>query len=421
MDVFRSVSERGFAMKTDKVILITKDALNRSYLHTYGNSGCNTPNIDELAEKGTVFMKHYTGAPSTIMSNMCMFTGLYPHESELKYYEFSKMHFQGKTLFDKLEDRGYSCHIIWDDAWLTQFKAADRYYCYGKKTKFHYLKDLRQGVGAHYLHKESLENDENKTNYVYRSIVEEIEKICALDNKKLFVWLHIPHVINGRVGYGTDIDAFDQIVGLMRKYFPDDGIYISADHGNMNGIKGKVCYGHDVYEPNVLIPLITPRLGGKCTVQRITVNVDLDKILIDDSIPERGFVYSDTAFYGQPNRKLAILDDNYKYIYNKFSNTEELYDLRSDTHEDCNMISDLIYDSDRCAVTPLCELYPYQHWKELPKVRLKFREEKNKIWRNASVLEEFIARVKYIVIKKWIAPYKKKREKKALEKAQNGA
>ena len=87
-------------MQHSKIIFITHDALHRNYLPTYGNSYWKTPNIDALAKKGTIFQKYYTGAPSTIMSNMCMFTGLEAYQSELSDYGYTHKRYQGTTLFD---------------------------------------------------------------------------------------------------------------------------------------------------------------------------------------------------------------------------------------------------------------------------------------------------------------------------------
>lgn len=386
-------------MKNDNIIFITKDAFCKDYLPCYGNKYWSgyTPNIDELVKKGSVFKRHYTGAPSTVMSNMCMFTGLYPHESELSHYSLSGIHYKGDTLWTKAEDDRYECHIIWDEAWHSVFKMEQRYYCYGENTTIHNLKDIRQGVGAHYLHGDSLKRNDNKTEYVYLKIENEISKIMKDAKKSVFLWMHIPHVINGRTGYGTDIDAFDYIVGIARRHFSDDNIFIAADHGNMNGKKGKVGYGHDVYETAINIPLITPRLCEQKTIETITSNVDITTIIFDRKIPQREFVYSDSTFYAQPNRKLAIITDNYKYIYNKHSKKEELYDLRTDPIENCNLISDKIYDVDRHVTTPLKELYFYPFWDELEAVRSYFREKKNKIWKTGTFKEEFIPSLKFQV------------------------
>lgn len=383
----------------EDIIFITKDAFCKDYLPCYGNQYWkgHTPNIDELVKKGSIFKKYYTGAPSTVMSNMCMFTGLYPHESELSQYVLSGIHYQGETLWTKAEKKGYECHIIWDEAWHSVFKMEQRYYCYGENTKIHNLKDIRQGVGAHYLHGDSLKRDDKKTEYVYRTIKNEIQKIKSKAQKPIFLWMHIPHVINGRTGYGTDIDAFDYIVGIARKEFQDDNIFIAADHGNMNGVKGKISYGHDVYETAVNIPLITPRINDQEVIDKLTSNIDISTIILERKIPNRNVVYSDSTFYAQPNRKLAIITKNYKYIYNKHSKKEELYDLRTDSAENCNLISDTIYDVDRHVQTPLRELYFYPYWDELEAVRSYFRTEKKKIWKKGTFKEEFIPTLKYQV------------------------
>ena len=54
----------------NRILLLTKDALCKSYLPIYGNTYWKgkTPNLDELALKGTVFNKFYTSAPSTVMA-----------------------------------------------------------------------------------------------------------------------------------------------------------------------------------------------------------------------------------------------------------------------------------------------------------------------------------------------------------------
>ena len=47
--------------------------------------------------------------------------------------------------------------------------------------------------------------------------------------------------------------------------------FIAADHGNMNGMKGKISYGHDVYETAVNIPLIAPRIDEKRIIDNFSI------------------------------------------------------------------------------------------------------------------------------------------------------
>ena len=384
-------------MLSSNIILITKDALNITYLPTYGNQYWKTPNIDELVSNGTLFTKYYTAAPSTCMSNMCMFTGLFSYQSELSDYIISNIKYKGDTLFDKLNKLGFATDIIWDEAWETEFKMVEKYYCYGRNTKIHYLKEFRQGVGAHHQHSGFLVRDDAKTEKVYKMITKTITDILSnSDESKHFIWLHVPHVINGRTGYGQDIDAFDNLVGIARQFFNDDNIFISADHGNMNGVKGKLSYGHDVYEPSARIPLITPRINDISICDRLCCNVDLDKILINRIIPEREIVYCDSAFYAQPNRKIACITPNYKYIFNKKSDTEELYDLRTDPGEECNLIKDFVYDPDRGTTSPLRELYFYTEWDQIEFIRESLRSECKKVWKNGTFHEEMKPKIRLL-------------------------
>lgn len=93
------------------ILFLTKDAVHCSYLPIYGNTYWKTLNIDELAEKGSVYMRHYTGAPSTIMSNICMFTGLDAYESELSDYVFTHKRYSDKTIFDKAKELGGAINV----------------------------------------------------------------------------------------------------------------------------------------------------------------------------------------------------------------------------------------------------------------------------------------------------------------------
>ena len=45
--------------------LLSKDCMSCESLPIYGNKYWKTPNIDELANKGTVFRRHYAAGGST--------------------------------------------------------------------------------------------------------------------------------------------------------------------------------------------------------------------------------------------------------------------------------------------------------------------------------------------------------------------
>lgn len=375
------------------ILILTKDAMCKSYLPVYGNkywSG-KTPNIDELASKGTVFDYHITAAPSTVMAFRAMVTGKFAHEQPYSNYTPKEIPGSSSDLFEVALQKGYKGHIIWDKAWDNMVLRYGN--CYGEKTLIHSIPEIRQGVGCHYNHTDPLKNNDELSQETLQRIVKEVEIITESDPKVL-LWIHLPHVINGRTAYGSDIDLFDTLIGMLRKYFEDDNIFISADHGNMNANRGKYCYGFDVNTPSVEIPLITPRIGNAERVHHLTSNVDIKSIVFDRIIPERECVYSDCAYYAQPHRKLVIYKNNFAYIFNKATGKEELYDIENDRYEQCDLTLSDYHDPDRKLTSSVREYYFSPYWDSVNVILEDFRKEKEKVWRNAPRSVEF--REKYI-------------------------
>lgn len=377
----------------DKIIIVSKDAMCTGYLPLYGNKQWNTPNIDAIAEQGTVFLNHYTAAPSTVMSFYSMITGKFAHESGFDVYEKSYSVYKGETLFSKLRELGYDCHIIWAQNMMPLKEYLDYF---RDDVTIHPIDVFRQGVGAHYLHSGFLVPDKQKEKEAYEFMTQAIAQIIDQPGK-IFLWIHFPHVIKGQVSYGSDIELFDRYVGFIRTIVSDDSIVITADHGNMNGHKGKLCYGFDVYQPNIKVPLITPRIQQKKEVLTATSSVDLFQMIVERIIPERRYVYSDCAYRAQPNRKIAIIKDNYKYIYNKKTKTEELYDLSFDPLENFSIMKDYTFDTDRKINSPSRELYYYPKWDDLDCIREELHNEKERIWENGSLKTRAICKVKDIL------------------------
>lgn len=369
------------------IVLLSKDAMLPDYLPTYGNKYWKTPNIDELAEKGTVFNQHYTTAPSTAMAFTSMFTGLYPYQLDRKDYTEVEEYNQGTTLFDEMYERGYECHLLWSSNYI---KMADKYSkCYGKHTIRHEDKKLNQSVGVHMPKDEKRNNlvpDEKTSQEIMDYLYSVIDSIDT--SHPIFLWIHLPHVLLGRCGYGQDIDLFDEFVGKLRKTFGDEGIYITADHGNMNGYKGKTTYGFDVNQPAIKIPLIAPRLEGMKTVDFPTSNAQLMDIILNQSVPKSEFIISDTQYYAQPYRKTAIIRGKYKYIYNKFDKTEELYDIEFDPNENINLLKKLLYDTDRNRYVNAEQVIFYPWMDEAMENYRKIKEYFDSFWKTADPVTE---------------------------------
>lgn len=403
-------------MNKESILFLTKDALCRDYLPVYGNKYWKgkTPNLDELAAKGTIYNNFFTAAPSSSMSYLSMFTRMYPYQQDIKSYIPLTKPFKGKTLFDEAFEMGYQCHVIWDATWKQM--AMPYTQCYGEHTEIHYLAEIKQPVGSHYLHKGKLVRDNQKETIAFNKVEDEIKKI-AQTGEKVFLWCHLPHVLNGRVSYCDDIDLYDKYIGMFRNYFEDSNIFISADHGNMNGLKGKIGYGFDVYDKSIRIPFISPRIDGLFFCDKQISNVNVFELIFYRKIVNKDIVFSDSAYYAQPNRKLAIISGKYRYIYNKKTRKEELYDVEWDPNQDFNLMEDNVYDVDRCVSTPSCEYYFYPSWDELPATREKLRGIKDSIWREPDRKQRFVAKLKtFKIARTLIRPFYKVYKKRLISK-----
>lgn len=386
-------------MNRDSLLFLTKDALCKDYLPIYGNKYWKgkTPNLDELAAKGTIYNHFFTAAPSSSMSYLSMFTRKYPYQQEMLSYTPLSSDFSGETVFDIANNQGYECHIIWDATWRQMAWQYTR--CYGKNTKIHYLHNLKQPVGSHYIHEGKLQRSKEKELLAFEMVKTKLREIAKSD-KKIFLWCHLPHVLNGRISYCDDIDLFDSYIGMFRSFFYDDNIFISADHGNMNGAKGKIGYGFDVYENNISIPFISPRIDDVDICDQQISNVRIYELLFERKIVSDKIIYSDSAYYGQPHRKLVVIYGKWRYIFNKLDGSEELYDIEWDPNQNFNLINDNIYDVDRKATTPSCEYYFYPYWNILPEIREFLRQSKNAIWRNPQGKESLVVKIRNITILK---------------------
>ena len=391
------------------ILFITKDALAKEYLPIYGNSYWKnkTPNIDELSKKGTVFTRFYTAAPSTVMSFRTMMMSKFPHEQPFSDYSPKEVMENEEDFFSYAKRMGFESHIIWDSSWNHMVLRYGN--CYGKETKIHSLNNIKQGVGCHYNHKDALIIDDKKSAKALSIIIDEIKAILS-PNKKCFVWIHLPHVINGRICYGGDIDLFDELIGLLRHYFDDDNIFISADHGNMNGHEGKFCYGFDLNTSSIEIPLLTPRISGLSVCSDYVSNVDIKKIIFDRTIAKREFIFSDTAYYAQPKRKIAIINNSgLVYIYDKFKKTEYLFDRENDRFEDVNLLVNTYKDKDRGLKSNIKEYYYSPYWNKIDEIYSNFKKQMTSVWKKAPLIIEIRNKLIYCA-KKIVIKFRKKKK-----------
>lgn len=371
----------------DTIFLFSKDAMSIEYLPLYGNTYWKTPNIDALAENGTVFYNHHTSAASTSMVFSSMLSGKYCHEFENRKRYVHVMPNEKESIFSILQKEGYDCHILWSIDYMTGAWPYVREFGDETKTKIHIV-EMHQPAGIHRRPGEELKRSDEMAEQTIANI--ENELLSIEKQKKQFIWLHLPHVLKGRISYGDDIDLVDRILGFVRNRYGDENIYFTADHGNMNFHKNIMAYGFHVYELTCRVPLITPRIDEFRQYEGLTSHVDLITLLLEERITKRDYIFVDSQYYTQPDRKLAIIEERYKYIYNKRNKVEELYDLVWDSEERYNLLEVDRYDEDKKQLRNARELYFYPYREEAQNAYERLKSIKDSMWQVGTWKEETI-------------------------------
>ncbi len=93
------------------VLLISIDSLRADHMGVYGYSRDTTPNIDKLAQKGTVFENYIASSYLTPTSEMSVQTGLYPTSNGITNFD-SKLAQNVTTLAERMQRIGYVTSAI---------------------------------------------------------------------------------------------------------------------------------------------------------------------------------------------------------------------------------------------------------------------------------------------------------------------
>lgn len=125
--------------KAPNVLLIVMDTVRAQELSLYGYSRPTTPNLERLAKTGVVFDRAISTAPWTLPSHASMFTGRFPHELSVGWW--NPLDNKYPTLAEVLSSQGY----------LTAGFVGNLWYCnseLGLNRGFLHYEDYVFSVGA---------------------------------------------------------------------------------------------------------------------------------------------------------------------------------------------------------------------------------------------------------------------------------
>jgi arylsulfatase A-like enzyme/Tfp pilus assembly protein PilF len=364
---------RDVTLPNANVLLITLDTTRADRLGAYGYAPAETTRLDALAAQGVLFEQAITPTAFTLPSHSSIMTGLYPPFHGMRLNGGSALADVQTTLAEILTASGYRCGavigaFVLDQRWgLSQgFESFDDNIAMEPEQKLDLAGVQRRADRVVDLGLEWLEQD---------------------SDQPFFAWLHFydPHIpydppepFGSRFGgrglsglYDGEIAFTDLHVGRVLDWLDERGlaedtvVVVVGDHGESLGEHGETEHGYFVYDATVKVPLIIRVPGADLEGVRVPAQVRtidvlptiLDLVGVDAPQPLHGeslvplmlepdgngpdFAYSESMSvhlqYGW-SALYSVRTTEHKFIE---APRAELYDLRVDSAETRNLLSDL--------------------------------------------------------------------------------
>jgi arylsulfatase A-like enzyme len=374
------------------IVLITIDTLRADHLSCYGYERKTTPNIDEIAEKGTVFTKAIAPSSWTAPSMVSLFTSVYPvnHGITLGFLKEGKiqnqMVFSDKlvTLAQALKARGYATFAVASNLHLSEelgfARGFDHFRCLDFRTApsvnstvYSWLNQIKNSpkffLWVHYFdpHYPYFAKGPWAYQYIPPDERRHIDALTAEPMKHSELRAMVaekPELLPTVIGlYDSEISYVDFHLGfLLDKLNLDTNtvIAITSDHGEEFMEHAHMGHSSNLYQEQIHVPLIikTPESSRKEIFEEHVNLVDFMPTLLyilGGEIPEQSLGRSIVArksvvsgveqpyIFSELNRMTrikAIFTPEWKYIYDYKSDSEQLYHLEADRFERANRLAD---------------------------------------------------------------------------------
>jgi arylsulfatase A-like enzyme len=337
------------------LLIVTIDTLRADRVGAYGDAAAQTPAIDALARRGTLFANAFAPTPVTLPSHASLMTGRYPAGHGARHNGM-RLDLAVPTLAERLSQAGFATA-----AFVAAFPLDRRF---GLIKGFQTYGD-RMPRGA---------DGRPANERAGRQVVDEaLAWLARRGDERVFLWVHLfePHAPYGDPRRGGSVDAryrediaeADRQVARLLDGLGERAastlVVLAADHGEAFGEHGEISHSVFVYDTTLRVPLVVagPNVGSGA---RITTPVGLVDIAptvtqqlgvgrfdadgadltpaLGHHEPEPRPLYAETFaplldFGWSPLR--AVRDGEWKYID---APKPELYRIASDPGEATNMI-----------------------------------------------------------------------------------
>jgi arylsulfatase A-like enzyme len=375
------------------VVFITIDTLNAHHLGAYGAENSPSPNIDKLASDGVLFEKAYSSAPWTKPAFASMFTSLFPSVHGVT--AFDRVLSEDKfTLGEFFKSKGFStAGIISHILIQPQFGYAqgfDSYELIPFKGSVHaVISSLKvTDMAAKWLDTNATNSDkpfflflhyfDPHNNYFHHKKFDRtswykgpIKSGMGLKEMRALIPKMTPDDVRALRGlYDEEISMTDYSIGLLLEQLKTMGIddetliVITADHGEELTDRGFIGHTRSLYDELVRVPFVffAPGLTPKRIKEPVStidllptmmgllgeepmewmVGKDLSSAILGEELPPTRPIFNEVDYRaGQITaHKLGVVEGDYKLVFDKDTESYELYNMAKDPKEERDIASE---------------------------------------------------------------------------------
>jgi arylsulfatase A-like enzyme len=376
------------------VLVVLVDALRPDRLGIYGYTRPTSPNLDALAHEGWVFTNAIASAPWTKPSVASLFTSLYPRQHGISKASWGHRDEQGITRVQLLSNRlitlaevmanagyrtgafGFNNNVMPELGFAQGFETYEMQIGGRPRAReinrhfMEWLSDSQDGFFA-YLHHLDV-HWPYRTPAPFAGLYAGKQPDVDYNSTKFAEWIETKYrkrhgplkLETGTVQHMSDaydegIQFVDTELGHLFRELKARGLYdntliiVTADHGEEFLEHGYLLHSHSLYDELLRVPLIIkfPCPGPNCAPRTIAEQIELIDLMptilsaVGSNVP-RDVVGRDLTSVKAPKRefafsemgdRIALRTNQFKFIYNLESLTEELYDLQTDPNEQKNL------------------------------------------------------------------------------------
>ena len=359
--------------KKPNILFLVIDALRQDALGNNGTGGTNTPFMDQLAKQSRSFSRCYAGSSTTKPSVVTLWTSSYPSEHGIVYRR-DRMRDETITLAEVLAAAGYHTALFTGNPWLTEeFNMVQGFHCAdfisyqespngkvnGKEVNRVFEEWIQPATREPFFaHIHYMDCHASTINYRQFYPETELESYCL--NGPVPKEFDASVTENMKREYGKSVLFTDHLVKEIVEMLKKKGMWertilvLTADHGEEFGDHGGLGHGTSLHEELLRVPLVIHHPGLSPGESDIPVShVDMLPTVCDWAglLPPAGIsgkrleeLERNENLQARPFfARVVSLDDNsdrftviwqeHKYIYNRSTNKEILYNLREDPQE----------------------------------------------------------------------------------------